>query len=110
MRWTVVAMAVLMAGCAAKGERSFDAVLKGDLQAGTLTLTCRDSSTGACHLLVQTGDKVDRIEAAKGTTAAATGLDDRSRYCLDAEAPGDGCRLMPVIEGEQIIRNRKTGS
>ena len=110
MRVAWVAMALLVAGCGPKGERSLDAVMTGDLQAGTLTMMCRESSSGTCHLLVQTGDKVVRVEAAKGTTTAATGLDDRSRYCLEPEAPADGCTLRPVPEGEQIVRSRKTHS
>lgn len=108
MRWMVAGLALLVAGCGEKVDSEVAAILEADLQKGTVTMTCRSSSSGTCHALFVLKDDVIRIDAAAGSVATATGINDLFRYCLGSEAPGDGCNLRPVAEGQQIVRHRAT--
>ena len=110
MRWTMVGLALLIAGCGEKVDKTLSVMLETDFQKGTVIMTCRESSSGTCHALFVFKDDVVRIEAAKGSVATATGIVDFSRYCLDVAPPRDGCELKPLTEGQQIIRNRATHS
>lgn len=110
MRWIIAGIALLLAGCGEKVDSEVAAILDADLQKGTVTLTCRTSSTGACHALFVLGDDVKRIDAPVNGAATATGITDFTRYCLGATAPGNGCNLRPLVEGQQIVRNRATHS
>lgn len=110
MRWMIASISLLVAGCGEKVDSEVAAVLEADLQKGTVTMTCRTASTGTCHALFALGDDVIRIEAAAGSASTATGINDLTRYCVGATAPADGCNLRPLVEGEQIVRNRATHS
>ena len=110
MRWMIVAAALLAAGCGEKVDSNIAVLLDTDLQKGTVTMTCRESSSGTCHALFAFRDDVIRLEAAQGSTATATNITEFSRYCVGPTAPGDGCELKKLTEGEQIIRKRSTHS
>lgn len=108
MRWMAAGMALLVAGCGPKVDHSISVMLETDFQKGTVTMTCRDSSSGTCYALFAFKDDVKRLEVAKGSAATATEITDFTRYCVGASAPGNGCELKPLTEGQQIIRNRAT--
>lgn len=110
MRWMVAGLALLVAGCGEKVDQSISVMLDTDFQKGTVTMTCRESSSGTCHALFLFKDDEVRIEAAKGSAATATGIVDFSRYCVGVSAPANGCDLKPLTEGQQIIRHRATHS
>ncbi|MEI9926837.1 MAG: hypothetical protein WDN44_02945 [Sphingomonas sp.] len=100
-----VMMAVLAAGCApGAAKHGVNAELEAHTAAGDVILTCRASSTGACHALFSTDDKTARIQAPVGGTSAASGIGPDTQYCLDSSPPQDGCRLVALREGEQIVR------
>ena len=105
MRVMVLGLALLAAGCAAKGDQSLSVMLETDLQKGTVTMTCRESSSGTCYALFAFKDDVKRLEVAKGSTASVTEIVDFTRYCVGTTAPGDGCELKPLADGQQIIRS-----
>ncbi|MCW3846192.1 hypothetical protein OF829_03005 [Sphingomonas sp. LB-2] len=108
MRWTVVGLALLVAGCGEKVDSDISAMLETDFQKGTVTMTCRESSTGSCHALFVFKDDVKRLEVAKGSAATATDIVDFTRYCLDVSAPQNGCKLAPLVEGQQIVRRHSS--
>lgn len=98
---------VLLAGCSAKTEKqSVSLVLDADFATGKLMLTCRDSSSGKCHVLVAGGSGAAvRLSADKGATAEnMSGAADGARFCAGASAPENGCRLTVLRDGENIYR------
>jgi len=108
MRWMIAGLALLAAGCTGKVDHSISVMLETDFQKGTVTMTCRESTSGTCHALFVFKDDAKRLEAAQGSAATVTGIVDFTRYCLGTSAPGNGCDLKPLAEGQQIIRNRVT--
>ena len=110
MRWMVIGAALLVAGRGPKVDRNISVMFETDFQKGTVTLTCRDSSSGTCYALFVFKDDVKRLEVPKGSAATATEIVDFTRYCVGDTAPADGCDLKPLTEGQQIIRNRATHS
>ncbi len=110
MRWTL-GLALVLAGCSGgttTEHKSVRAVLDADFTRGDATLTCTESTSGACHALFVTGDKADRVSAAVGANVAAHGLGDGTRYCIGTEAPQNGCSLRPLRDGQEIYRGRST--
>lgn len=111
MRW-ILGLTLALASCsdgpATTEQKSLRALLDSDLTKGDTTLTCTESTSGACHVLFVTGDKTGRISASVGASAAAHGLGDGTRYCIGAEAPQDGCSLRPLRDGQEIYRGRAT--
>jgi hypothetical protein len=111
MRWTVLAAmvpgALLVAGCGNSGGHSLHATLDADKEAGTVTMMCTESSSGTCHGLFVDGTNIARISAAVGTSAGTSGITDDTRFCLDTAEPTDGCKLKPLAQGEQIVRQEK---
>ncbi len=107
MRWTVVAMALLVAGCSDTGKHSLHATLDADQAGGNVTMMCTESSSGTCYGLLVTGSDVARISAAVGTSAGTTGITEETRYCLDTSEPLQGCTLKVLRAGEQIVRQEK---
>lgn len=108
MKWAmIVAAALLVAGCGTKvtKSQSVSAMLEADLKSGNVILNCRASSTGSCHLLLVTGEKIERLSADTGKTATAGGATDATQYCLQESAPQNGCRLQPLAQGQQIVRS-----
>lgn len=105
MRWTVAAIALLIAGCGSSGKRSLHATIEADRAGGTVTMMCTASSSGTCHALFVTGSDMGRVSAAVGTSAGTTGITDETRYCLDVSEPDNGCTLKPLAEGKQIVRH-----
>jgi hypothetical protein len=107
MRWTVAAIALLIAGCGQSGKHSLHATLDADQEGGSVTMMCTASSSGTCYGLFVTGSDVARISAAVGTTSGTTGITAGTRYCLDVAEPTQGCTLKPLAQGEQIVRQEK---
>lgn len=107
MNKALVLAAVLLAGCSTKTEKqNVSLILEADFASGKLMLTCRESSSGSCHVLVAGGNGgAVRLTAAKGATAEnATGAAEGARFCAGASAPQNGCRLTVLRDGEQIFR------
>jgi hypothetical protein len=107
MRWTVAAIALLVAGCSQSGKHSLHATITADQEAGNVTMMCTASSSGTCYGLFVTGSDVARISTAVGTSAGTSGITGETRYCLDVSEPTDGCTLKPLAPGEQIVRQEK---
>lgn len=103
----IVATALLVAGCGGKvtKHQSVSAMLEADIPSGKVTLNCRASSTGACHLLLVTGDKIERLSADAGKAAIGAGATGATQFCLQESAPQNGCRLQPLSQGQQIVRS-----
>jgi hypothetical protein len=106
-RVMIVAAALLVAGCGGKvtKSQSVSAMLEADIPSGNVMLNCRASSSGSCHLLLVTGEKIERLSADAGKTATAGGVTDATQYCLQESAPQNGCRLQPLNQGQQIVRS-----
>jgi hypothetical protein len=105
MKKILLVAVVLLAGCSAKTEKqSVSLVLDADFTSGKLVLTCRDSSSGTCHVLVAGNGQPVRISAPKGGTGEATGAAEGAQYCVGSSAPESGCQLHPLKQGEQIFR------
>lgn len=108
MRWTVLAAALLVAGCGDANKHSLHATLTADKTAGTVTMMCTASSSGTCYAMFVAGPNMARISAAVGTSAGTSGVTDDARYCLDTVEPSDGCKLKPLADGESIVRQEQT--
>ncbi len=109
MRAIGMAALLALAGCGGRSEtRSLSLVLDSDLAAGKATLTCRQSSSGTCHVLFVTGDKTLRLSAAAGSKAEINGVSADTQLCTGDSAPANGCRLTPLRDGEQIVRFTET--
>lgn len=105
-RMALVAL-TLLAGCSTTtSKQNVSLVLDADYGSGKLMLTCRDSSSGKCHVLVAGGNgEAVRLTAAKGATAEnASGAADGARFCAGAIEPQNGCRLTVLRDGENIYR------
>lgn len=107
MRWTVAAMALLVAGCGSPGKHNLHATLDADRESGNVTMMCTESGSGTCYGLFVTGSDVARISAAVGTSSGTSGITGETRYCLDVSEPANGCTLKPLAAGEQIVRQQK---
>ncbi|WP_342250687.1 hypothetical protein [Sphingomonas sp. OTU376] len=101
----------LLAGCSGATtteKQSVSLVLDADFTTGTLLLTCRDSSSGSCHVLVAGSGEPVRLSAEKGKTAeSATGAAEGTRFCAGGAEPQNGCSLTPLRDGEQIYRSSR---
>ncbi|WHU01162.1 hypothetical protein [Sphingomonas sp. NIBR02145] len=101
----------LLAGCSGATtteKQSVNLVLDADFTTGTLLLTCRDSSSGSCHVLVAGSGEPVRLSAEKGKTAeSATGAAEGARFCAGGAEPQNGCSLTPLRDGEQIYRSSR---
>ena len=103
-----LALALLLGGCAEMGERKVDAMIEARLEAGEALFTCRESSSGPCHAVFVTEATRITAQAKQGEASSATGLSPTTRYCVDASPPDpNGCRLKPLVEGQQIARYTK---
>ncbi len=108
-RTAILATALLLAACGGKTvSHSISAVIEADPEAGNALLTCRESSSSSCHVLFVTGKQLARVEAKVGATATAGGLTPDTQFCLQENAPQNGCRLQPLVKGEQIVRSQAT--
>lgn len=108
MNKMMLAGLVLLAGCSTQTQKqSVSLILDADLASGKLMLTCRDSSSGTCHVLVAGGNGgAVRLSAAKGATAEnPSGAADGARFCAGASEPQNGCRLTVLRDGENIFRS-----
>jgi len=103
----VAASALLVAGCTPSGKHELHATLDADQTAGMVTMMCSQSSSGTCYGLFVTGSDVARITVAVGTTSGTSGITGETRFCLDVSEPTDGCKLKPLMQGEQIVRQEK---
>lgn len=107
MKKTMLLALVALAACAPAAKRSVSVVIDADFATGKVKLTCRDSSSGTCHALFtdEGGGEPLRLSAAKGASAEANGLGEGAQFCIGETAPANGCRLMPLRDGAQILRN-----
>lgn len=104
----VLALALLLGGCAEMGERKVDAMIEAKLEAGEALITCRESTSGVCHVVFVTEATRVTAQAKQGEVGSASGLSPTTRYCVDTVAPDpNGCRLKPLVEGQQIARNTR---
>ena len=106
-RLAILALAAILPGCGGTvvAATSVDAMIDADFTTGALVLTCRASSSGACHAVLLTDGQRDDLKADIGGTANATGLGDRTTYCVGAAAPDPAtCKPRPLADGQQIIR------
>lgn len=101
----IILAALLAAGCTHSEKQSVNALLEADRAHGNVTMTCRESSSGACHALFVTGDKTDRLSAPAGKVAQLSGITTDTQYCLEAEPPQNGCKMSPLEDGQQIVRS-----
>lgn len=112
----LLAAPLLLAGCSGATtteKQSVSLVLDADFTTGKLLLTCRDATSGSCHVLVAGPGEPVRLTAAKGETAESPGgAAEGARFCAGGAEPQNGCSLTPLRDGEQIYRSSqvKTGS
>jgi hypothetical protein len=106
MNKMMLAALVLLAGCSGKTEKhNVSLVLEADFASGRLMLTCRESSSGSCHVLVAGKGEPVRLSAAKGAMAESpSGAADGARFCAGESEPQNACRLTVLRDGENIFR------
>ena len=107
MRLSLLLLAVplLLAGCG-KTEREVHAELDADFAKGQVLLSCKSSSSGACHAMFLVDGELVTAQAATGATTGVNGISEGATYCVDVRAPDPTkCKPKPLVPGKQIVRS-----
>jgi hypothetical protein len=105
----VAALALTLAACG-KSERSAVSLeVNGDPAGGSATITCKESTTGTCHVLFKTVATTKRASAAAGTSTTVAGLPIGTSFCGGYTPPElDSCKPIVLLSGHQVIRHERT--
>jgi hypothetical protein len=104
-----------MTGCSGtmvQEEHKLNAIITADFSSGDLSLACRESSSGTCHMLLTGKDGPVRISASAGASENASNIAPGTQFCIGDTPPADRCQLQALRGGEQIFRmqTRRTTS
>ena len=104
----LAAMATL-AACG-HGERSAVSLeVNGDIANNSATVTCKESTTGMCHVLFKTGATTQRIAVAPGKTGTVSTLPTGTSFCGGYTPPElDSCKPIVLTNGHQVIHHERT--
>jgi hypothetical protein len=108
----IIAMAALaftLAACG-HGERSAVSLeVNGDAANDAATITCKESTTGTCHVLFQSATTTRRGSAAVGTSTTVSGLPAGTSFCGGYTPPElASCKPIVLREGHQVVRHERT--
>lgn len=106
---TVLAVAATLTACG-KSERSAVSLeVNADPASETATITCKESTTGTCHVLFQTGTTTKRASAAAGARTTVAGLPAGTSFCGGYTPPElASCKPIVLVAGHQVVRHERT--
>jgi len=109
MRPIPAALALTLAACG-KSERSAVSLeVNGDIANNAATVTCRESTTGMCHILFQSSAATKRVAVAPGATTTVSGLPAGTSFCGGYTPPElASCKPIVLVNGHQVIRHERT--
>jgi hypothetical protein len=98
---------VLTLGACGHGERSAVSLeVNGNVADNSATITCKESTTGTCHVLFKTGAMTRRASAAIGTTTTVSGLSAGTSFCGGYTPPElESCKPIVLLDGKQVIHH-----
>ena len=102
-------LALTLTACG-HGQRSAVAIeVNGDIAHETATITCKESTTGTCHLLFQSGTTTKRASAASGASTTVAGLPAGTSFCGGYTPPElASCKPIVLLNGQQVVRREHT--
>jgi hypothetical protein len=105
----LAALALTLAACG-KSERSAVSLeVNGDIANQAATITCKESTSGTCHVLFQSGTTTKRASAAVGATTTVSGLPAGTGFCGGYAPPEPaGCKPIVLVDGRQVVRHERT--
>lgn len=105
----VTTLALTLAACG-KSERSAVSIeVNGDFANRAATITCKESTTGTCHVLFQSGTTTKRASAAAGTSTTVSGLPAGTGFCGGYTPPElASCKPVLLVDGHQVVRHERT--
>ncbi len=105
----VAAFALTLTACG-HGERSAVSLeVNGDIANESATITCKESTTGTCHVLFKTGATTKRASAAAGASTTVAGLPAGTSFCGGYTPPElASCKPIVLLSGHQVIRHERT--
>ena len=106
---SLTALALTLAGCG-KSERSAVSLeVNGDIANQSATITCKESTTGMCHVLFKVGATTKRASAVPGASTTVAGLPAGTSFCGGYTPPElDSCKPIVLLSGHQVIRHERT--
>lgn len=105
----LTALALTLAACG-KSERSAVSLeVNGDIANESATITCKESTTGTCHILFKTGETTKRASAAAGASMTVAGLPAGTSFCGGYTPPElASCKPIVLLSGHQVVRHERT--
>ena len=102
-------IALTLAACG-KSERSAVSLeVNADPASETATITCKESTTGTCHVLFQSGTTTKRASAASGASTTVAGLPAGTSFCGGYTPPElASCKPIVLLNGQQVVRREHT--
>jgi len=99
----------LLAGCGPTQRDAIAVEVTGDPAAGTATLVCRASTSGACHAVFVTGGVTQAVSATPGNSVRVAKLSTATSYCVGSAAPDAAtCKPVPLLSGRQIVSHERS--
>ena len=105
----LTALTLTLAACG-HGQRSAVSIeVNGDIANEAATVTCKESTTGMCHVLFQSGATTKRASAAPGASTTVAGLPAGTSFCGGYTPPElASCKPIVLVNGHQVIRHERT--
>jgi len=105
----LTAFALTLAACG-HGERSAVSLeVNGDVANNSATITCKESTSGVCHVLFKTGATIRRASAAPGTSTTVSALPAGTSFCGGYAPPElDSCKPIVLTNGSQVVHHERT--
>jgi len=102
-------IALTLAACG-KSERSAVSLeVNADPASETATITCKESTTGTCHVLFQSGTTTKRASASASASTTVAGLPAGSSFCGGYTPPElASCKPIVLVAGHQVVRHERT--
>jgi hypothetical protein len=102
-------LATTLAACG-HGQRSAVSLeVNGDIANESAAITCKESTSGTCHVLFQTGTTTKRASAAAGASTTVAGLPAGTSFCGGYTPPElASCKPVVLLSGHQVVRHERT--
>lgn len=91
------------------GQRSAVSIeVNGDIANNSATVTCKESTSGMCHVLFQSGETTRRAAVAPGASTTVSGLPAGTSFCGGYTPPElASCKPIVLLKGSQMVRHER---
>jgi hypothetical protein len=102
-------LALTLAACGKSERSALSLEVNGDFANRAATITCKESTSGTCHVLFQSGTMTKSASAAVGRTTTVSGLPAGTGFC-GGYAPPElaSCKPILLVDGRQVVRHERT--